>query len=325
MKLKRLHTLIRNPEQYHGEIISPPFFEGWYFKVVTSDQKNAYAFIPGVSYSPDGSKDHAFIQVLDGNSGTVAVKEFSIDAFSAASDRFEIQLGENHFNSHQMRLDLLVDGRKFKGEMSFDLPISWPKTFLSPGIMGPFGWLWFLECNHGVLSLDHPIQGALVVDDRTIDFTGGRGYIEKDWGKSFPSEWIWMQSNHFSIPGTSLTFSWASIPFGLFQFKGVIAGLWHNGVLHPFTTYQGVRVTVLRKEVDLTEILLKQGRKKLWVKALREKSGSLNAPTTAGMNRRIMESLDARLHVKMWVGKDLVFDEVGYRGGLEIVNQMIDS
>ncbi|WP_243392439.1 MULTISPECIES: tocopherol cyclase family protein [unclassified Mesotoga] len=30
-----------------------------------------------------------------------------------------------------------------------------------------------------------------------IDLTGGKGYIEKDWGRSLPDAWIWMQSNNF--------------------------------------------------------------------------------------------------------------------------------
>ncbi|MCK7537696.1 MAG: tocopherol cyclase family protein [Marinilabiliales bacterium] len=34
---------------------------------------------------------------------------------------------------------------------------------------------------------------------KMADFSGGRGYIEKDWGHSFPSAYVWMQSNHFQL------------------------------------------------------------------------------------------------------------------------------
>ena len=73
MKLKRIYQSIHHPEQYHGEILTPPFFEGWYFKIVTADQSRAFALIQGISFSPDGSSDHAFIQVLEGNTGRVEV------------------------------------------------------------------------------------------------------------------------------------------------------------------------------------------------------------------------------------------------------------
>lgn len=320
MKLRQIYQSIHHPEQYHGEILKPPFFEGWYFKVVTADRSRAFAFIPGISFSKTGKQDHAFVQILDGNTGKVHVKEVPVDAFYWAPDAFDLYLGENHFNDHQMQLDLILPEICVQGHLWFDTPTPWPKTFLSPGIMGPFGWLPFLECMHGILSFDHAIQGELRVDGETIDFSGGRGYIEKDWGKSFPSDWIWMQSNHFASPHTSFTFSLATIPFGLFHFTGVIAGLWKDGVLYPFTTYGGVSTEVKLREKDQAEIVLQQGKMRLWVHAERITSGSLKAPTLQGMNRRIMESLDAKIHLKLWIDDELAFDEMGERGGLEIVN-----
>ena len=49
------------------------------------------------------------------------------------------------------------------------------------------------------------------IDGKTIDFTNGIGYIEKDWGKSFPNSWIWMQTNHFKYHNASLMASLSSI------------------------------------------------------------------------------------------------------------------
>lgn len=59
-------------------------------------------------------------------------------------------------------------------------------TVRSPGIMGWYAWVPTMECYHGVVSLDHAISGKLMIEDQAHDFNGGRGYIEKDWGKSFP-------------------------------------------------------------------------------------------------------------------------------------------
>ena len=39
------------------------FFEGWYYKVVSADEKHAFAFIPGIAMDADG-KQQAFVQVL---------------------------------------------------------------------------------------------------------------------------------------------------------------------------------------------------------------------------------------------------------------------
>lgn len=77
------------------------------------------------------------------------------------------------------------------------------------------------------------------VGDKIIDFNGGRGYIEKDWGRSFPSAYVWMQSNHFSTPGISVKASVANIPWIRNSFVGFIAGVWLGDRLIRFTTYNG--------------------------------------------------------------------------------------
>ena len=64
--------------------------------------------------------------------------------------------------------------------------------------MGPFSFVPFMECYHGIISMDHSIIGELSIKGKKVDFTSGRGYIEKDWGHSFPIGYVWMQSNHFS-------------------------------------------------------------------------------------------------------------------------------
>jgi hypothetical protein len=37
-----------NPGVYHGLNKKPPFFEGWYYKLVSADERDKVAIIPGV-------------------------------------------------------------------------------------------------------------------------------------------------------------------------------------------------------------------------------------------------------------------------------------
>ena len=43
----------------------------------------------------------------------------------------------------------------------------WPVTLASPGVMGPYSFAPFMECNHGILSMDHCLSGALTFE--TLD------------------------------------------------------------------------------------------------------------------------------------------------------------
>lgn len=70
---------------------------------------------------------------------------------------------------------------------------------LHPSTMGVLGYLTGLECYHHVLSLHHKLHGYISVGEALTDLEMGTGYLEKDWGSTFPRTWIWAQSNHFAL------------------------------------------------------------------------------------------------------------------------------
>ncbi len=90
--------------------------------------------------------------------------------------------------------------------------------------MGWYAFVPFMECYHAVIGFDHPLEGKININGNEIDFTGGRGYIEKDYGKSFPSYYIWMQSNHFETEEISVMASVAKIPWLGSSFDGFVVG-----------------------------------------------------------------------------------------------------
>ena len=49
------------------------------------------------------------------------------------------------------------------GRLVFEGITPWPVSITSPGIMGWYAWVPKMECYHGVLSLDHRIQGDLQI------------------------------------------------------------------------------------------------------------------------------------------------------------------
>jgi hypothetical protein len=201
-----------HPARYHGRLRGqrPPFFEGWYYKLIDPTERHRLAVIPGIFWS---GHPHAFVQVLDGAAGVAHYHDYPVESFWAAEDRFEVHVAGSRFTVNE--LSLLIDrpGQSITGALRFGGLAPWPVTLTAPGIMGWYAWVPFMECYHGVVSLDHAIYGSLTIDGRQIDFSGGRGYIEKDWGHSFPEAYIWFQSNHFARPGTSLTASIAIIPW----------------------------------------------------------------------------------------------------------------
>jgi tocopherol cyclase len=320
---------IWRPELYHGRGKRPPFFEGWYFKLVDASEQRRFAVIPGIFIGREPSSSHAFLQTLDGVTGRTAFHRYPFDTFQAAHGKFDIRIGPNKFSATRVELEIDRPEGRMRGDLRFSGGSAWPVTLISPGIMGPYAFAPFMECYHGVLSFDHEISGWLSVDGETFDFTAGRGYIEKDWGRSFPRAWIWTQSNHFDQPGVCLTASVAIVPWLNGAFPGFIAGLWNGGELWRFATYTGA--VLERLDLEDTHVTFslsgRAGPKKtphrLEIIAWRAKGGLLHSPERVAMMQRVLESLTARLDVRLTdvSGRQerLIFEGAGRHAGLEIV------
>jgi hypothetical protein len=322
--MPRPRSRIWNPAAYQGHGIARRYFEGWYYKHVDEDASRSLAVIPGVSYSNDGTAQHAFVQIVPSGGAThyfaFPAEEFASDA----TDPFEVRVGRNTFSRQGITLDLAEGGRSASGALRFGEWTPWPVTPLSPGIMGPFRFAPRMETYHGVLSMDHAVSGSIVVDGERIDFDGGRGYVEKDWGRSFPSSWIWAQSNHFGAVGTSLTLSVARIPWMTGAFVGTIAGLLHKGELHRFATYTGARLRCIETAANEAHLVLGDRREELEVHLHGSETLVLKAPILGAMEGRAAESLGGTLDVTLRATRGgragVAFRGVGRQAGIEIMN-----
>lgn len=293
MLIKRIRSLF-NPENFQGWGKRHSYFEGWYFKVLSQNEAHAFAIIPGVAMDDSGSR-HSFIQVLDGRKKTAEYYKFDYESFSASGDRFLVSVGNNHFSGDSLSLDL----KCLKGKLFFTGNISWPKPWYSPGIMGPYSFVPFMECYHGIVSMDHSISGTLVCNGETVEFNGGRGYIEKDWGSSFPEGYIWFQSNHFDVPGISIKTSVAKIPWLRSSFVGFISGIWLNNKLISFTTYNGSVLKLVRANTDKIEVVIENRRYRIEIAVERDSATALASPLKGHMEGRIEESMSSDIEVHL--------------------------
>lgn len=217
---------IFHPEVFQGSLDLKNYFEGWYFKNVSQDMNHAMAFIPGISLSDDG---HEFVQFIDGIAGRTAYFRYGPGEFESDTREFRTRIGESQFSSEGINLKLQNSDWQIEGSLQYNGLTRLPKSLLMPGIMGWYSYVPSMECNHGVISVNHGISGSVTINGTVYDFSGGRGYIEKDWGVSFPESWLWLQCNNFEAAGTSLMVSIAKIPWRGRYFIGLISFLLTGG------------------------------------------------------------------------------------------------
>lgn len=308
-----------NPEQFQGWGKKKKYFEGWYFKIISTDEKNAFAFIPGIAMDDNGNQ-HAFIQVLDGKKQTSVYHKFHIEDFVAQPKKFAVTIENSFFSENKIQINL----PGIKGILYFSGNIPWPKPWYSPGIMGPFAFVPLMECYHGIVSMDHIISGELEMNGDKIDFSNGRGYIEKDWGRSFPSAYFWMQSNHFSEAGISLKCSVAKIPWMRSSFVGFIAGVWLQDRLIRFTTYNQSKLRKSFADEKEIEIVLENKNYLLEILAHRDGSTELASPINGFMNGRIEESMTSSIAVMLTDKKNnkILLSDTGKNAGLEVAGNI---
>ncbi|KAL7524522.1 hypothetical protein ACHAXR_000608, partial [Thalassiosira sp. AJA248-18] len=286
--LLRSTSLLKfQPDKFQGRHKKQKYFEGWYYKLVTPLNNNhtagdgdgggsamSMAVVPGIFYgkTPDSKESHAFIFVtLNGERGHYYRFDTSEFSYASPKEEYYIQVGDNRFTHAGVTLNLYPRENDdadlvLRGMLSFTNPSPWPVSLTQLGAMGPVGWIPRLECTHGILSFDHILGGSLVMtsagESTSISFDDGRGYTEKDFGRSFPSLWVWIQSNSFrQNPGTSLFVSIARLPVFSLELPGFTAAIWHNSTLIPFATWSGAKFDDIRISKEEVYISMRSSRR----------------------------------------------------------------
>ena len=283
------------------------FFEGWYFKHQSKD--GSIAFIPGINITKDGTK-YSFIQVITKDKSYNINYDFK--DFSISQDKLTIKIKDNIFSTKGVILNIRNRNIIIKGRLVYS-----DITPLKSDIMGPFAYFPFMECVHGVLSLNHKVNGSLFINNKEVKFIDAKGYIEKDSGKSFPKTYLWIQCNDFKIEDTSIMVSIADIPFLGFEFKGCIAVVYYKGKEYRLATYNGVKLI----SYDENGLIIKRGKYRLEINIKNLSPQSLLAPNGGDMIRTIYENIACSARFKFYKDKNLIFDLESSNTSFEYVSK----
>lgn len=318
----------KNPEIFQGNRKKKNYFEGWYFKMVSADESSIISVIPGISLSENGDRQHAFIQIIDGKTANTSYYDFPIEDFAFSKKNFAIRIGNNYFSSDSIVLNIQNDTSSIEGKIYMTDQVKLTKNNAKKkrlAIMGWYRFVPFMQCYHGVVSIDHNLHGTLKINDKSHHFNNGLGYIEKDWGESMPSSWIWIQSNNFSTEKTSFMLSVATIPWLGSSFTGFLGFYLKDSTIQRFGTYSRAQLQIETFDPDSDTLKIKIYDKKYSyrIEAYRSNSGILKAPIKGSMDRRIAESVDATLSLTV-VDKNgsVIFQGNTSIAGLEIVGDL---
>ena len=308
---------LRDSIIFQGSLGRKNYFEGWYYKQVSVESDKVISFIPGISLNELDS--HAFIQVIVSPPVETHYFRFDLTDFLTSDSPFEVRIGKNVFSQTGITINLRDETFKIEGKLKYGPFKSIEKTMMSPNAMGYFAYIPKMKCNHGIVSMNHSVDGVLKYNEESLSFNGDRGYIEKDWGSSFPERYIWMQGNHFERNGDSFMCSIASIPFMGTSFVGLIANLLADGKEYRFATYNGAKIIKAISTNEDVDIILKKNKLILEIRAHIESTGDLKSPIEGQMTGTIKEGLGGTIGLVLWE-EDRIITQLSTRyAGIEVV------
>lgn len=286
-------------------------FEGYYFKHVSDDV--IISFIVGVStFEAD---KHCFIQVIRNNPDSSHYFRFNYEDFKLENDtnEFNISIKNNFFSFKRLVVNLKDSEIEINTNIEYDA-----LTKLKKPIMGPYRHFPYMECNHGIVSMHHTVYGYMKIDGVNFEFNNCIGYIEKDWGSSFPRNYLWLQ-NVDQNKKESLFLSVATIPYLKNEFVGFIANILHGEKQIVFATYNFSKFKFNNTTENGYEVELRKGRYKLVINAHLDMGMDLVAPISGHMNKMIKEGLKGIVKYRLYHGDKIVCENESQTASMELV------
>lgn len=288
-------------------------FEGWFSKVDAKDAGILFSVIWG--YTTHEETRHAFLQFTSSLNHETAYISYPIDEFWVEENPFVLHIGENRLYRGGMDLNFEQNGIKVQGTFRFEHLTPIRTSFLKPGIMG---WLTHFpnECNHGIISMDHEVHGRISVGEEEFLINGAKGYMEKDWGISFPDNYVWAQANDFEH--SSIAFSYATVPMLGKSAKGFFLVLHHEGEEYRFSSIEGSYMIDFKVREDAFVAIIGKGSYKVVLKAKQTNPVALASPEHGEMRAKIKESLDGKMELLLFKGKEKLVALTTHRGSIDV-------
>ena len=185
-------------------------------------------------------------------------------------------ISDIEINDHHIKCDIHQKDLSIKGELIFSNYKKVKKDIMSYFRLFP------IECKHQIYSMNHTVNGTLIINDKEINFLDSDGYIEGDKGRNFPNKYLWLNS---SKRDCSLTLAIATIPLIGFSIKGITCLIKTKDTEYLFGTYNFAKIIKLERN----HLIIKKNKYELEIFISDFIAHKLKAPVKGDMVRFIHE------------------------------------
>ncbi|MGG6238531.1 tocopherol cyclase family protein [Nodosilinea sp. AN01ver1] len=217
-----IHPLQTPHSGYHWDGRADRFFEGWYFRVTLPQTGQTFAFMYSIE-DPAGGQPNSggTAQILGPDDGYFCRTFPDVSQFWAWKEG----LGLGHWRSKpqtSLRLLSTSEFRRYVAE-GYQVTATLHQGYLNDPVVGSVAWQYHTEPAYGWASTGQSQQstagflsslpifepgwqilmahgystGWIEWQGKRHEFTNAPAYSEKNWGRSFPQKWFWVNCNAF--------------------------------------------------------------------------------------------------------------------------------
>jgi len=281
---------INKPTTLRGNLERNKYFEGWFQKIYSKEYNASFVIIYG--YATRNTEDRlGFIQILIPKKAPKIIY-FNRNEISCDSEQHIVRMGENLLTTEIIQIntkDLTIQLKLMNNQVK--------RTFKNS--MGYSYFLPNLPCYHSVLNTGHQVTGEIQQKDIRYVLNNDRGYLEKNWGTSFPESYIWLHAVDPHDSKVSMLFSLAEIKWigkkfikhvGHFHYDNKqidLRSLMNFVFSNPKSSKDKYEIRMISKTIQL-DILIVFGDKVL-----------LKGPQEGVLSSDIIHYIDADIHIRL--------------------------
>jgi tocopherol cyclase len=218
--------LLKTPHSgYHWDGSSDRFFEGWYYRVTIPELEKSFAFMYSLD-DPIGDRPQSggAAQILTSDDEYLCRTFPNVKKFWATKNDLRLgHWGKNNFKLQPQFLEPSIfknaieqgyqitatinqgsirdsgNGNYCKWLYQIEPIYRWGNPKRSQqATAGLLSYLPIFEPGWQVLMAHGLATGAIDWNGKIYEFTNAPAYSEKNWGRSFPQKWFWINCNSFS-------------------------------------------------------------------------------------------------------------------------------
>lgn len=284
------------PIQLRGNIEKQNFFEGWFHKIYSPKHQTSFIIIYG--YTTGNSDDKfGFIQILIPHK-SIEIFYFPKNEISFNPKQHIIQMGSNILSTKQIKInykDININLNLLDNQPIYSYKNSMGYSYFIPT----------LPCYHSVLNKSHYVSGEVNFHNQHYLMDSALGYMEKNWGTSFPENYFWMHAIDPSNPEISILFSQAEIKW---LGKSFIKHLGHfrfNGEEINLKKLAKFEINYSFFNKDYTSVVIKSSQIKLEINFGKSTVFQFKGPVKGKLQRDIIHNSDTLIDLKIYRNNEI--------------------